>query len=160
MADAGRNETDEERSDRQLGELLQELRVAQTGVQVLFAFLLGVPFTQRFDVLDSTQRALYFATLLLAGLAVALLLGPTVWHRFLFTLRDKHHLVQVSHRFALAGILCVGLDVIGVVGLIASVLYDGAVVVAAPAALALVEIVLWVLLPLRRRRRDLGRLRV
>ena len=78
----GRNETELERRDRQFGELLQELRVVQTGVQVLFAFLLGVPFASRFTTLDSGQRLLYFVALILSGLSVILLLAPTA-HRCL-----------------------------------------------------------------------------
>ena len=148
---AGRNETELERTDRQLGELLQELRVVQTGVQVLFAFLLGVPFAARFDQLDATQRAIYFVTLVLAGLAIVLLLAPTAWHRALFRQYDKPHLVRVSHRLAVAGLACVGLDVVAVVALITSVLYPGLPAWATPIALAVVTLVLWAVLPLRRR---------
>jgi hypothetical protein len=154
--EGGRRETELERADRQLGELLQELRVVQTGVQVLFAFLLGVPFAARFSELDATQRAIYFATLMLAGLAILLLLAPTAWHRALFRQGDKPHLVGVSHRLAMAGLACVGLDVIAVVALIASVLYPGAVTWLAPLALAIVAVALWVALPLLRRARAHG----
>src|SRR4051812_2299384 len=96
---AGRDETEVERADRQLLELLQELRVMQTGAQVLFAFLLGVPFTARFGRLGDTDRALYFVTLLLSGLAIIFLVAPAAWHRWLFELGDKRHIVDVSHRF-------------------------------------------------------------
>jgi hypothetical protein len=147
----GRDETEEERADRQLAELLQELRVVQTGVQVLFAFLLGVPFAARFSELDDTQRAIYFVTLLLAGLAIILLLAPTAWHRTLFRRHDKPHLVAVSHRLAVAGLACVGLDVIAVVALISSVLYPGVLTWAAPIALAIVGLALWAVLPVLRR---------
>ncbi len=83
-----RNETELERCDRHLAELMQEVRVAQTGVQVLFGFLLTVPFTVRFDALASGQRALYFATLALAGAAAMLLIAPTSHHRILFRCGD------------------------------------------------------------------------
>ncbi len=151
----GRNETELERRDRQFGELLQELRVVQTGVQVLFAFLLGVPFASRFTTLDSGQRLLYFVALILSGLSVILLLAPTAWHRLLFTLGDKPHLITVSQRLAIAGTACVGLAVIAVVALISSVLYPGAVAIATTAVVFLATVLLWVVLPLRRRADDL-----
>lgn len=151
----GRNETELERRDRQFGELLQELRVVQTGVQVLFAFLLGVPFTTRFTTLDSGQRLLYYAALILSGLSVILLLAPTAWHRMIFALGDKPHLIMVSQRLAIAGAACVGLAVIAVVALISTVLYPGVVAVVTTAALALATVLLWVVLPLRRRADDL-----
>jgi uncharacterized protein DUF6328 len=150
----GRDETSTEEGDRQYAELLQELRVMQTGVQVLFAFLLSVPFAQGFRRLDAGQRGLYFAALLLAGLSIVLLLAPTAWHRLLFHLHDKPHLVAISQRFAIAGLGTIGLTVIAVVALISSVLYPGAVMIVATVAIAGSAVVLWVALPLRRRRHD------
>ena len=150
----GRDETRTEQGDRQYGELLQELRVMQTGVQVLFAFLLSVPFAQGFERLDAGQRALYFAALLLAGLSIVLLLAPTAWHRFLFHLHDKPHLVAISQRFAIAGLVSIGLTVVAVVALISSVLYPGGVMIVATTAIAATAIVLWGVLPLRRRHDD------
>jgi hypothetical protein len=147
----GRDETDVERADRQLSELLQELRVVQTGVQVLFAFLLGVPFTQRFTALGDGDRALYFATLLLSGLAIILLLAPTAWHRWLFELGDKRHVVDVAHRLSVAGLACVGLAVVCVVALIADLLYPGTTAVASTVAMFVIATVLWAILPARRR---------
>jgi hypothetical protein len=148
----GRDESELERRDRQLDELLQELRVMQTGVQVLFAFLLGVPFTQRFTALDDTQRLLYFFTLLSAGAAVLFLLAPGAWHRALFAQGDKAHVVVMSHRFAIVGLGFVALATCGTIALISTVLYPGdpAVIVAAGSVLAFA--VLWAVLPLRRRR--------
>lgn len=125
----------------------------QTGVQVLFAFLLGVPFTQRFSVLDDLQRLLYFVVLLAAAGAILCLLAPGAWHRALFARGDKAHLVQVSHHFAIAGLVFVAIAVWGVVTLIATVLYPGgpAAVVAAVVAVAFTTV--WLLLPWARRRR-------
>src|SRR5215208_7659708 len=91
----GRNETHLERCDRNLVELLQEVRVVQTGVQVLFAFLLTAPLSTRFLELSGVQRATYFATLLAAGGAAILLITPTAYHRILFRCGDKEHLVRV-----------------------------------------------------------------
>jgi peptidoglycan/LPS O-acetylase OafA/YrhL len=147
----GRDETVRERQDRQFTDLLQELRVVQTGVQVLFAFLLGVPFAQGFVHLDADQRALYFVALVLAGLAVVLLLAPTAWHRILFEQGDKAHLIAVSQRLTLAGLACVGLAVIAVIALISSFLYPGVVAALATAVVAVLALVVWVVLPLHRR---------
>src|SRR5215208_1526182 len=102
-----RNETELERTDRHLAELMQEVRVAQTGVQVLFGFLLTVPFTAGFDGLTSAERMLYFATLVVAGAAAMLLIAPTSHHRVLFRCGDKPHLVRLSNRYAIAGLGCV-----------------------------------------------------
>src|SRR5215211_363976 len=107
-----RNETELERSDRHLSELMQEVRVAQTGVQVLFGFLLTVPFTARFEVLSQSQRALYFATLAVAGCAAMLLIAPSSHHRVLFRCGDKDHLVRVANRYALAGLGCVAVAMV------------------------------------------------
>src|SRR3954466_285850 len=104
---AGRNETHLERCDRNLVELMQEVRVVQTGVQVLFAFLLTAPLAPRFPELSEFQQLTYFATLLSAGAAAVLLIAPTAYHRILFRLGDKEHLVAVSNRFTLAGLACV-----------------------------------------------------
>src|SRR3954453_18894903 len=103
----GRNETPLERCDRNLIELLQEVRVAQTGVQVLFGFLLTVPFTVRFDRITATERALSFPTLLPAGAAAMLLIAPTSHHRLLFACGDKERLVLTANRYPIAGLVAV-----------------------------------------------------
>src|SRR3712207_5010980 len=108
-----RNETELERCDRHLAELMQEVRVAQTGVQVLFGFLLTVPFTARFAELTGGQRALYIATLALAGCAAMLLIAPSAQHRVLFRCGDKPRLVRTANRYALAGLACVALAMVG-----------------------------------------------
>src|SRR3954453_10030368 len=90
----GRNETPLERCDRNLAELLQEVRVVQTGVQVLFAFLLTIPFSARFKEVTDFQTGVYFATLMVTAGAAVLLIAPTSWHRLLFRRGDKEHLVQ------------------------------------------------------------------
>jgi Family of unknown function (DUF6328) len=130
-----RNETELERSDRQLGEIMQEVRVAQTGAQVLFGFLLTVPFTQHFAELHSGQRVLYVATLLVAGAAALLLIAPGAHHRVLFRCNDKEHVVQMANRYALAGLACVALSMVGALVLIADVVL-GSLVAAAVGALA------------------------
>ena len=102
-AGEGRNETEKERLDRNLNELLGELRVALPGVQVLFAFLLAVPFNQGFSKATSFQKDVYLVTMLLTAMATALLIAPSAYHRMQFRQDDKKHIVFVSNRFAIAG---------------------------------------------------------
>jgi hypothetical protein len=99
-----RDETKEERLDRELEELLQELRLALPGVQILFAFLLVVPFNQRFTEADDLQRDVWFAALLLTLGAVACLIAPTAYHRIRFRDHDKEHLVRTGTWLALTGL--------------------------------------------------------
>jgi O-antigen/teichoic acid export membrane protein len=149
----GRSETELERCDRNLVELLQEVRVVQTGVQVLFAFLLTAPLAARFPTLTSFQRDVYFATLLCTGGAAVLLIAPTAYHRILFRLGDKEHLVMVANRFTLAGLTGVALSMVGAVLLVTDLMFDGVFVAAVTGLAALACIGLWCLAPLRRRRR-------
>src|SRR5215831_13810962 len=106
-----RDESEVERADRNLAELLQELRVAGLGVQVLFGFLLSLPFTCKFSNLSHGQRQLYIATLVLAAVATALLLGPVAYHRLVFRRGLKEGLVRAANRMAIAGLAAVGLAV-------------------------------------------------
>jgi hypothetical protein len=99
-----RDETEEERVDRELIELLNELRVALPGVQVLFAFLLTVPFSNGFVRMTSTQRDAYFVAFVLAALSVALLIAPSSYHRLRFRARDKERLLFTANKLAIAGI--------------------------------------------------------
>jgi hypothetical protein len=148
-----RNETPLERCDRNLVELLQEVRVVQTGVQVLFAFLLTAPLAQRFPELTSFQRHDYFLTLLSAGAAAILLIAPTAYHRILFRCGDKEYLVQVANRFTLAGLAFVGVSMIGALLLVSDLLFDGAIVAATAAVATLACVLCWCLMPLHRRAR-------
>src|SRR6476469_11260691 len=95
---SGRDETRDERLDRNLGELLQELRVALPGVQVLFAFLLAVPFQQNFTKITDFQEKVYFATLLLTALSAVLLISPSAYHRITFRTQQKDDLVYLANR--------------------------------------------------------------
>jgi len=117
------DEDSKARLDRELIELLNELRVALPGVQVLFAFLLTLPFTQGFDKLDGSQRTVYFTTFLCTALAVALLIAPSSYHRLRFRHRDKEHMLQIANRLLIAGMAFVALAVTGVVYLITDLLY-------------------------------------
>lgn len=118
----GRDETPEQRYDRNLMELLQELRVAGLGVQVLFGFLLSLPFTSRFEKLSESQRYLYVADVLLAAIATALLVAPVAYHRLVFRQHQKAPLVRAANAMALAGLgavaLAVTLAVLLVVGFV------------------------------------------
>jgi hypothetical protein len=146
-----RDESQEERDDRNLAELLQELRVAGLGVQILFAFLLSIPFTTKFSRLNTAQRDLYVTTLLLSALATALLLAPVAYHRLLFRRREKEHLVRASNVLAILGLAAVGLAVSATVALVLSYVAAGL-----PAVLITIIVVcmfggLWFALPLMRR---------
>ncbi len=149
----GRNETRLERCDRNLVELLQEVRVVQTGVQVLFAFLLTAPLATRFGALSAFQRYDYFATLLATGAAAVLLIAPTAYHRILFRKGDKEHLVQVANRFTLAGLAFVALSMLGALLLVTDLMFDGAAVVLTVGLAALGFATCWCVLPLLRRTR-------
>src|SRR3954462_11722892 len=148
---AGRGETQLERCDRNLVELLQEVRVVQTGVQVLFAFLLTAPLAQRFPELNRFQRYDYFVTLLATGAAAVLLIAPTAYHRILFRCGDKEYLVQVANRFTLAGLACVALSMVGALLLVTDLMFSGAVVAVTIAVAALGFICCWCVLPVLRR---------
>jgi uncharacterized protein DUF6328 len=147
-----RTESEKERLDRNLTELLNELRVALPGVQVLFAFLLGVPFTQRFSELTSYQEDIYYGTLICAAAATALLIAPSAHHRIEFRLRDKRHIVFMANRFAIAGLGFLALAMTGIVLLITDVIFSGLATAIATTATAIVFAVLWYGMPLARRR--------
>lgn len=147
----GRNETPLERCDRNLVELLQEVRVVQTGVQVLFAFLLTVPLAARFPELSSFQRYCYFATLLATGAAAVLLVAPTAYHRILFRLGDKEHLVVMANRFTLAGLAFVAISMVGALLLVTDLLFAGTAAAVTAVLTAVILVAVWCLLPLRRR---------
>jgi hypothetical protein len=152
IRNGGRSETALERCDRNLVELLQEVRVVQTGVQVLFAFLLTAPLAARFPALTAFQRAVYFGTLLATGAAAVLLIAPTAYHRILFRLGDKEHLVVVANRFTLAGLFCVALSMVGALLLVTDLMFGAPATLAATIGAALACLVFWCLAPLRRRR--------
>ena len=149
-----RHETEAERDDRNLIELLQELRVAGLGVQVLFGFLLSLPFTSRFSKLGHAERGLYIASLILAAVSTALLLGPVAYHRLVFRQRQKERLVRAGNVMAICGLVAVGLSISAAVLLVTGYVEPGV-----PSAVITVFIVLlfgglWFALPLSRRERE------
>jgi hypothetical protein len=147
-----RNETALERSDRHLAELMQEVRVAQTGVQVLFGFLLTVPFTARFGSLGDGQRLLYVATLAAAGAAAMLLIAPGAQHRILFRCGDKEHIVRMANRYAIAGLSCVAVAMVGALLFVTDVILGSLAAGVIGSACAAGPLWCWYLQPLRRRR--------
>jgi Family of unknown function (DUF6328) len=147
-----RNETPEQRDDRNLAELLQELRVAGLGVQVLFGFLLAIPFTTKFSALSSDQRALYVATLLAAAVATALLLAPVALHRILFRQGQKEFLVRAANVLAILGLATVSLAVSATVALVLSYVTPGLPMVVITIVMLVLFAVLWFAFPLSRRR--------
>lgn len=149
---SGRDETSEQRADRNLVELLGELRVALPGVQVLFAFLLIVPFNQRFDDVTTLQRDLYLATLVCTGFASAFLIAPSMHHRLEFQHGDKEHLVKVANQLTIIGLTLVAFAMTGVMALLTDFVFGTATMVVATTAIALAFALLWFGLPLRRRR--------
>src|SRR5581483_4417472 len=134
--DSGRFESEEERADRNLSDLLQELRVALPGVQVLFAFLLTVPFSQRFKELSDFEEKLYFGVLICVCLATVLLVAPTVGHRILFRRQQKEYLVTVANNLSLAGMVLLALAMVGAVALISGFLFGTATAVVSSAVMA------------------------
>jgi hypothetical protein len=148
-----RRETPTERLDRNWADLLQELRVAQTGVQLLTGLLLTVPFQSRFAEITMHQRVVYLVTTSLSVVATGLLIAPVILHRLLFRMHARRPLVAASQRFAIAGLATLGLAVVGVVELIFSVVLGTvAGIVAAGVTLALLGL-LWGLVPAVVRRR-------
>lgn len=116
--DGSRQETAEERNDRNLGELVQELRVAGLGVQVLFGFLLALPFSIRFSQLSDAQRDLYLTCVVLSAVATMLLVGPVAYHRLVFRRGMKEDLVQFANLLAILGLTAVGGAVLAAVLLV------------------------------------------
>ena len=143
----------ETKQDRELIELLNELRVALPGVQVLFAFLLVVPFSQGFAKVTSTQKAVYFAAFIFTALATAFLISPTSYHRLRWRAKDKEQMLITSNRLTIAGTACLALAISCVVYFITDFLYSNLSALVT-GAIALILAWLWYGLPLARAARD------
>ena len=144
-------EGDEGRLDRELIELLNELRVALPGVQVLFAFLLAVPFTQRFGRLSGVQQDVFFAAFLCTAIATALLIAPSAYHRLRWRERDKEQMLQTANRLAIWGTVFLAAAVVGVVFLVTDLLFGLGATLAATILTGVLFAWLWYGLPLLRR---------
>ena len=148
------SETAKERLDRELIELLNEIRVALPGVQVLFAFLLAVPFTDRFAELGETQQRIYFATFLATTAASILLIAPTSYHRIRFRDGDKERMLHTASHFAIGGSVLLAVAIAGVTLLVSDLLYGGAVAVLTALCVVAALVWCWFGLPLLRKARD------
>ena len=143
----------ETKQDRELIELLNELRVVLPGIQVLFAFLLVVPFSQGFVDTTATQRKVYYASFVFTTIATALLIAPTSYHRIRWRVKDKEHMLVISNRLAIAGTVFLACAMSCVVFFITDFLYSGMTVLATAGAVLLLSW-LWFGLPLLRAVRD------
>lgn len=141
------DEDHKERLDRELIELLNELRVALPGVQVLFAFLLTVPFTSRFEAIKGSDRQVYYAAVVATALASAFLIAPSAHHRLRFRDATKESMIKTANRLAVAGFGLLALGMASVLYLITNVLYDQALGAAVAAAFVAVAVFLWFVLP-------------
>jgi hypothetical protein len=148
--DTGRDETEKERLNRNLDQLLGELRVALPGVQVLFAFLLVVPFNQRFADITSFQRTVYFVTLLCATAACVCLIAPTAHHRIEFREQDKERIVMGGNRLAIAGLGLLATAMTGAITLVTDFLYGSTTTAVAAVLVALLFATVWYAVPIRR----------
>lgn len=149
--DDGRSGADR---DRELMELLTELRVALPGVQVLFAFLLTVPFAARFTVVDAFGQRVYFATLLCCAASSLLLIAPTPIHRLLFRQHDKDFLLHVNNVLSVSGVIFLGLGMAGSLLLVADVLFSRGEALVTGGTVLFGFIAVWFVLPLQRRLRS------
>jgi predicted neutral ceramidase superfamily lipid hydrolase len=142
-----------ERLNRNFNELLQELRVAQTGVQILFAFLLTLPFTQRFAKVSSFERNVYLVTLLLATFASIFLIAPVIQHRLNFRRDLKTHIVWDAHHMAILGLACLAGAITTAVFLVVHYLFGTTALIVVMALVVGLFLATWIGLPLARRAR-------
>jgi hypothetical protein len=146
------HESEAKRLDRNLSELLQELRVAQTGVQILFAFLLTLPFAARFGDVDAFERVVYVIALLAAAGAAGMIIAPVAYHRMLFRRGLKPELVRSAHLMASGGLAFLVVAMVGAVLLVTDFLVGRALATVISTATGLWLVLLWGILPWRRRR--------
>jgi hypothetical protein len=154
QAEAGRDESRPQRLDRNTVELLNELRIAGTGIQVMFAFLLIVPFNTGWKQVDGFERTVYFVTLLVVAMSAFLLMAPPIHHRLLFRHGEKPFLIRVGNYMAISGMACLGLGFIGILVLVSDVVVGGAAPAIVGVLAAAVIAGLWFLLPLLRREEE------
>jgi membrane protein YdbS with pleckstrin-like domain len=153
-------ESEQEQLTRNLNELLQEVRVAQAGVQILFGFLLSIAFTDRYAKSGVDVKAIHLFTVLFAVIAVALLIAPVAYHRMLFRLGRREEIIEVSDRLAQAGLISLALAMSGTVLLLTQVAIGPWASIPSAVLIALGFAVLWFVFPARRRRRGPRRERV
>jgi hypothetical protein len=154
--ETGREETEDERVDRNLQEMLGELRVALPGVQVLFAFLLVVPFNQRFADVTQFQKTVFFATLLCTAASSVCLIAPTAHHRLEFRRQHKHQIVETGNRIVVLGLFLLAIAMTGAVLLVTDFLYASSTTTIVAAATGVAFLLVWYAIPLRRLAQDRG----
>ena len=147
---------EEDKRDRQMVELLNELRIALPGVQILFAFLLAVPFQQGFQKVTDTQKGLYYATLMATCAATVCLIAPSAMHRLRFHERDRAFLIESANKYLITGLVFLGTAIVLAVILISDYLYNGVIVWLAPLVLALAIAGVWFARPLARGEKSSG----
>jgi len=140
--------------DRQVAEVLQELRVAITGGQILFGFLLTVPFAQRWTETDDFQRALFLVTLLAIATATGCFIAPTAAHRVRFHQRDRSFLVAYANRAAIAGLCCLLVAMVSALLLVTDFVFSRGTAIASSGAIAGLLLCIWFVVPLVRYRSD------
>jgi hypothetical protein len=148
-----RDETPEQRLDRNTIELLNELRIAGSGIQIIFAFLLVVPFNAGWSKTSSFERTVYFVTLALVALATFLLIAPPAQHRLLFRQHEKRYLIVVANRLAIAGLALLALGFTGIMVLLSDYVVGGIAPIVAGALTVAITGGLWFAFPLVRRQR-------
>ncbi len=152
LAEDDRNESNMERLDRNTVELLNELRVASVGIQVLFAFLLIVPFNTGFKQVTTFERYVYFVTLLCIAMAATLLIAPSIHHRLLFRRRQKAYLVQVGTRLTIVAMMFLTAGFTGILVLISHVVFGAVTSAVVGSCAAIIASAIWFGIPLNRRR--------
>jgi Family of unknown function (DUF6328) len=149
-----RQESEAQRDDRNLSELIQELRVAGLGVQVLFGFLLSLPFTSRFSQLSAGQRHLYVACVILSAVATTLLIGPVAYHRLVFRRGMKERLVRFANQLAILGLVAVAAAVLTAVLLLTWFVAGAGSAIVITAVVGVMLCALWFAVPLVSRREE------
>jgi Family of unknown function (DUF6328) len=148
--ETGRDETEQERTDRNLQEMLGELRVALPGVQVLFAFLLVAPLNQRFAQVTDFEKTVYFVTLLFTAASTVCLIAPTVHHRLEFRQQHKETIVTTGNRVVVLGLGLLAVAMTGAVVFVSSFLYSDTTTIVASIGAGAAFVVFWFAIPLRR----------
>ena len=147
---------DEEKRDRQMMELLNELRVALPGVQFLLAFLLTVPFAQGFERITRFQKSIFYVALLFTAASVVFLIAPSATHRLRFHKSDRAFIIESANMYLIAGLACLAVALVLALIMVTDFLFDHWIVVAGPAIIALLLALLWFIRPLFRNGRSGG----
>jgi cobalamin synthase len=156
MAEGDDRSKEEVKRDRQMAELLQELRIALPGVQILFAFLLTVPFAQGFQRVTDFQRDLYFVTLLATAASTACLIAPSATHRLRFHQKERAYIIESSNRLLIVGLVFLSIAIVCAVALITDYIFGLDDSWYWPVGLAIIVVVLWFVRPLVRHVRGLS----